>query len=193
MILFINACVRENSRTKRLADHLLSVLDKPYTELRLSNHHFPVTDSEFLNRRDMLISHSAFDDEMFALARQFEQADEIVIAAPYWDLSFPAALKQYFEHINVLGVTFRYTPEGIPEGLCRAKKLYYVMTAGGNFCPDEFGYGYVKSLAQNFYGIADVRLIKATGLDIVGADEEQILQESMDKIDCMLNKKADLI
>ena len=61
---------------------------------------------------------------MFELARQFAAADQIVIAAPYWDLSFPAALKQYFEQINVLGITFAYTPEGVPKGLCRARKLY---------------------------------------------------------------------
>jgi len=33
--------------------------------------------------------------------------------------------------------------------------------------PEEFGFGYVKSLAQNFYGIQDVELIKTVGLDMV--------------------------
>jgi FMN-dependent NADH-azoreductase len=42
--------------------------------------------------------------------------------------------------------------------------------------PEEYGFGYVKALAQNFYGIPDVRLIKAAGLDIIGADTEAILQ-----------------
>ena len=113
---------------------------------------------------------------MFELARQFAVADTILIAAPFWDLSFPAVLKQYFEQINVLGITFRYTPEGIPEGLCRAKSLTYITTAGGNIMPEEYGFGYVRALAQNFYGIHDVRLIKATGLDIIGADVESIIK-----------------
>ena len=103
------------------------------------------------------------------MANQFARADEIVIAAPFWDLSFPAALKQYFEQINVLGITFMYTPEGLPKGLCRASKLYYVMTAGGMYVPEEYGFGYVRALARNFYGIEDVKLIKAVGLDIAGA------------------------
>ena len=34
MILFINACVRKESRTKRLADALLSEWDEPITEIR---------------------------------------------------------------------------------------------------------------------------------------------------------------
>ena len=84
-------------------------------------------------------------------------------------------MKQYLEQINVVGITFRYTEEGIPESLCRARKLYYVMTAGGGFAPEDFGFGYVKALAENYYGIHDVEMIKAVGLDIVGADVEQIL------------------
>ena len=175
MILLINACVRKASRTKRLADRFLSEKRQSITELNLSDIEYPKVDEEFLIKRDSLIAEGDFDNPMFALARQFADADEIVIAAPFWDLSFPASLKQYFEQINVLGITFRYTPEGIPQGLCKAKKLTYITTAGGDFFPEEFGFGYVKALAENFYGIKDVRLIKATGLDIDSADTKKIL------------------
>ncbi|MBR6425278.1 MAG: NAD(P)H-dependent oxidoreductase, partial [Oscillospiraceae bacterium] len=87
------------------------------------------------------------------------------------------ALKQYLEQINVVGITFHYTPEGVPEGLCRARKLFYVTTAGGDFAPESFGFGYVKALAQSFYGIRNTELIQATGLDLVGADPETILRD----------------
>ena len=182
MILYINSCVRENSRTKRLAEGLLAGLDTEVEEVRLSDISFPAVDEAFLENRDRLIAAGEFDSPLFALARQFAGADQIVIAAPYWDLSFPSALKQYFEQINVLGITFVYTPEGIPKGLCRAKKLYYVMTAGGMYVPEEFGFGYVRALAQNFYGIEDVQLIRAVGLDIDGADVESIMKESFNSM-----------
>jgi len=165
MTLYINACVREKSRTEILSNELLSKLGE-YEEVKLENVDFPKTNEAFLKKRDSFIASRTFDDPMFDLARQFAKAETIVIAAPYWDLSFPAMLKQYIEHINVLGITFEYTPEGIPKGLCRASKLYYVMTAGGTYVPEEFGFGYIKSLAENFYGIRDIKLIKATGLDI---------------------------
>ena len=168
MILYINACVRRDSRTKRLAECLLKKLDEPFIEVRLENIAFPVTNEAFLTKRDELI--------------EAGEADRIVIAAPYWDLSFPAALKQYFEHINVSGITFTYTPEGLLKGLCRAKQIYYVMTAGGNYVPEEFGFGYVKALAQGYYGIEDVRLFQAVGLDIEGADAGEILRKSMESI-----------
>ena len=178
-LLLINACVRKVSRTRILADALLRRLDRPdqaVEEVSLNGIRFPAVDEAFLGERDRLIAAGDFGSPAFALARQFAAADTVVIAAPYWDLSFPAALKQYFEQINVLGITFRYTPEGFPAGLCRAGRLYYVMTAGGSYVPEDFGFGYVKALAQDFYGIPEVRLVKAVGLDLDGADPAAIMQ-----------------
>lgn len=182
MLLLINACVRSDSRTKRLADCLLSHLPGPVTELRLEELMFPKVDGAFLLERDRLLAEGNFGHPMFDLARQFAEAEEIVIAAPFWDLSFPAALKAYLEQINMVGLTFRYTSEGIPVGLCRARKLWYVTTVGGDFFPQEFGFGYVQALAKSFYGIPDVELIHAAGLDIIGAPLEQILQEAEQEI-----------
>ena len=174
-ILFVNACVRRESRTKSLADKLLLKLNEPFEEVRLWEIDFPIVNEDFLNKRDELFANGKVQEPVFNLARQFAGAETIVVAAPYWDLSFPAALKQYLEQINVLGITFRYSDEGIPVGMCRAESLYYVTTAGGNFVPDEFGFGYVRSLAQNYYGIKNVKKIEAVGLDITGADVKAIM------------------
>lgn len=187
MILFINACVRRESRTERLARRLLSNLGGPVEEVRLNEIAFPPVDREFLARRDALIGSGCFGDELFGLARQFARADEIIIAAPYWDLSFPASLKQYIEQINVVGVTFRYTDAGVPEGLCCAKRLTYITTAGGEFLPLDYGFGYIEALSRDFYGIKDVRLVKAGGLDIDGADVEAIMSAALREIDGLIS------
>ena len=182
MLLFINACVRKESRTKMLADYFLSKRNEPYEEVYLNSIDFPVVDEDFLNRRDQLIDHQDFSDPIFDLARQFAEVDDIVIAAPFWDLSFPATVKQYFEQINVRGITFCYTPEGIPTGLCRAKCLTFITTVGGDFFPEEYGAGYIKALTQKYYGITEFRLIKATGLDIIGADVDAIIDSAKEAI-----------
>ena len=181
-LLFINACVRGESRTRRLSDKLLEKLNKSYDEICLKDIQFPVVDENFLHERDHLAFGNEFDNPMFKLANQFADAEEIVIAAPYWDLSFPAALKQYLEQVNVVGITFKYTEEGVPVGLCKAKRLWVVSTAGGFYAPEEYGFGYIKALAESYYGIKDVRHIKALGLDIVGADEEKILTDAENEI-----------
>ena len=182
MILFVNACVREQSRTKRLADNLLSFLKGTAEEVRLSDIAFPAVDEAFLQKRERLIWEGRFDDPLFRYARQFAEASQIVIAAPYWDLSFPAALKQYLEQVSVPGITFTYTEDGLPKGLCAADRLYYVTTAGGQYAPEDFGFGYVRALCRDLFGIGQAELIRAVGLDLDGADVEGILWESIREI-----------
>ena len=65
MVLFINACVRKESRTKDLADCLLSKMKKAYEEVNLNSLSFPLVDEDFLNRRDRLIAERDFRDPMF--------------------------------------------------------------------------------------------------------------------------------
>ena len=47
-VLFINTCVRKESRTRRLAEKLLLKLDRPYEEIRLDRLTFPSVDEEYL-------------------------------------------------------------------------------------------------------------------------------------------------
>lgn len=185
MVLLINACVRSQSRTKRLADELMKKLGGPVREVRLWEIDLPLVDEAFIQKREELVNQGAFDSPVLALAKEFAAADTIVIAAPFYDLSFPALLKQYLEQVCVIGITFDYGPDGTAVGRCKASSLYYVATAGGTFFPEEYGFGYVKALAQNFYGIPDVRLIKAAGFDIEGADEAKILREAIENIKAM--------
>ena len=181
-ILFIDACIRKISRTRTLAEYALSKLDGNVTTIQLEKSDLKPLNEKQLKKRQQLVEAGDYMDAMFDYAKQFSSVDEIVIAAPFWDLSFPACLKIYFEHIAVCGITFRYN-KGIPESLCRIKKLIYVTTSGGKIYDSSFGYGYVKALAQNFYGIADCILVKCEGLDIKGADTELLLNEAKKQID----------
>ncbi len=184
MILYINACARKVSRTKRLADCLLKRFTDSVKEVRLYETALPKTDDAFISWRIEQSAKGDFSSPVFDLAQDFAKADTIVIAAPYWDLSFPAILKQYLEHVCVIGLTFCYDDD-LPKGMCRAKKLYYVTTAGGNIANDEYGFGYVKALCHNFFGIDDCQLIKAENLDKVGVDAGQILKDAMAVIESL--------
>ena len=174
MILFVNGCVRENSRTLELAQAVLAKQTDAIEEVRLYPDGPNGLNAETLRLRDALLTNQELDHPMFRWARQFAAADTIVIAAPYWDLAFPAKVRAYLEEVTVSGITFRYGENGIPQGLCRAKRLIYVTTAGGPIF-QNYGYEYIKALAQGFYGIPDVSLVRAEGLDIRGADPEAIM------------------
>lgn len=185
-ILFVNACVRENSRTLDIAKIVLEKLNNAYTEVNLQKTDLKPLNRESLDIREKLILQDDFSDTMFSLAKDFAAADEIVIAAPYWDLAFPALLKIYLEQITVSGITFRYA-KGVPQGLWRAKQLIYVTTAGG-IIYDNFGFEYVKALAQKIYGIGEVLFFKAENLDIDGNDVKDILQRAKSDAEKILRR-----
>ena len=181
-VLFLNACVRPCSRTVSLANTLLEKLEGDVEELRLFDAPLPVLDLNGMEKRDRAAREKDFSDPVFDVAKQFAAADVIVIAAPYWDLMFPAALKTYLENITVAGITFRYSSQGRPESLCKAKALYYVTTSGGFIGTNDFGFSYVKALAQNFFGITKIHRYSAEGLDIFGADVEMIMGKAKKEI-----------
>lgn len=174
MILYIDCCMREESRTRYLAKKFLS--GKDYESLIIENENIQPLNGKTLRERDALLNKGEFTAPMFRYANQFKEADTIVISAPYWDLLFPAALRAYIEQICVCGITFKYNEKGIPVSLCKAKKLIYVTTAGG-YVGDNLGYEYVRQAASTFFGIEECKCIKAEGLDIWGNNPDEILKD----------------
>ena len=176
-ILFINACVRPNSRTLDLAKYVMKRLLGKVEEVKLYEEKLSPLTLEEMEVRDKSAKNKDFSGDIFNLAKQFATADVIVLAAPYWDLMFPAVVKNYFENITVNGLTFAYAEKGIPYGLCKAKKLIYVTTSGGPIVYN-FGFDYVAALAKCFYGITEVQFVSAQGLDVYGADVTKIIEET---------------
>ncbi len=176
-ILFINACVRPQSRTYDLAKTVLGQLHGEIEEVRLIDAELPHLTNELIELRDEIMSTEQFEHPMLRHARQFREADTIVIAAPYWDLIFPATVRAYFEHICVTGLTFRYSPEGFPVSMCRAKRMIYVTTAGGPIFAN-FGFDYCKAVCEGYFGVRDCLCVKAEGLDIDGADVAGIMAKA---------------
>ena len=178
-ILFINACIRPNSRTLDLAKYVIEKLSGEVEEVKLCDEElFPLTLKE-MELRDISAKNGDFSHNAFRLAKQFALADTIVLAAPYWDLMFPAVVKTYLEKVTVNGLTFAYGENGIPHGLCKAKKLFYVTTSGGPIVYN-FGFDYVNTLSKCFYGIKEVQFVSAEGLDVYGANILKLMQQAKD-------------
>ena len=179
-ILFVNACVRgPRSRTLQLCREYLDGLG-PVREIdlgeRTSRTLAPLS-AEQVAFRTQLQQAGIFDDKIFDMAKQFAAAEDIVIGAPYWDLSFPAVLKVYIENVSVCDITFGYSETGAYLGLCKAKRITYITSAGGYLDDANYGYDYICAIAKMF-GIPEVRLIAAEGLDIVGNDVNAAMEEA---------------
>ena len=177
-ILYVNSCPRGGlSRTRRLGDAFLqgmegeTVLVHDLPALRL-----PPFEEKSLARREALCDARAVEDPMFDRAREFQSADCVVIAAPYWDLSFPSMLKVWVEHMFVRNLTFVYR-DNQPIGLCRAQQMVYLTTSGSPIGANDWGYLYMQAVAH-MLGIRDCFRISAEGLDIDGADTEGLVQKA---------------
>lgn len=164
MTLYINACVRRESRTDKLARTVLAQYGD-YTEVRLADEKtlHPLTEEGILRRAEAARTGS-FNDPMFDYAKQVLEADTLVIAAPLWDLSFPTILKMWVENICVAGLVFSYTGPGKIQSHARLREVVYVSTSGGKMVTD-FGYRYIEEAAKTFLGAPSVRLVMKEMLD----------------------------
>ena len=191
-LLFINACVRgERSRTLKLARRFLEGYQKAHpdtviTQRDLCAQRLLPQYPEVLAERDELWAAGKLDQPMFEPAREFAAADKIVVAAPFWDLSFPAVLKIYLERISVTDVTFGYDDQGAMVGLCRASKLLYVVTRGGNYAGTdlEMGTPMLRALCT-MYGIPELITLAAEGLDDVRQDKQALLDAALLRADAL--------
>ena len=183
-LLFVDCCISQrgcDSRTRQLADAYLLGARQGHPEaevetvdlrtLELRPYH-----PQALNYRDGLAMAGKFDDPIYDLARQFRDADRIVVAAPFWDLSFPAVLRTYIEHIAANGVCYHYDQTG-PHGDCRADRLTYLTTGGDFERENSLGVLYWQQLCAMF-GIPVFDYVFAGGLDAAPERAEETLTKA---------------
>jgi FMN-dependent NADH-azoreductase len=100
-----------------------------------------------------------------AYIAQLLDTDVLVIAAPIYNFSVPAALKGWIDQVARAGVTFQYNGPGQVEGLVTGKKAYVVVSSGGVPLGSDFDFlsPYLR-MVLGFVGITDVEFIDASGL-----------------------------
>ena len=182
-LLVIDCCIRgELSSTKRLLKAFIEKFGGGYEVeyLNLCEQNLRPMDNDELALRNRLVKEGRFDDAMFCYANSFLKADKIVVAAPYWDFSFPALLKVYLEKLAITGLTFGY--EGTSSvGYCKAEKAVLLSTAGGFISGPNLGSEYVKAFV-NMLGITNFSSFVIEGLDIDPSKREQLLLEGIERI-----------
>ncbi len=170
-LLFVDCCISQrgaDSRTRALADAFLESFQATHPRAEVETVDLTALDLrpftvEMLNARDALAAVGAWDAPVFDQARRFRGADAVVVAAPFWDLSFPAALRVYIEHISANGLTYHYTDTGC-HGDCRAEHLVYLTSGGDVEREDSLGAMYWRQLAAMF-GIPRFDYVFAGGMD----------------------------
>lgn len=179
-LFYIDSCLRSGSKTKRIADALIYRLSDKYEvdTIRLSEYDFPVVKNDILNER----SNGYVTEEYVQIARKIAAADRLVISAPFWDMSFPSALKVFLENMSLFNVTFA-SNEKECYGLCKAEKVLYITTRGMNIkTGDEMEQAtpYIKAISK-LWGLGELHVIAAENMDY--STNEQIEEKIQNAIE----------
>ncbi len=186
MLLFVNGCLRDASRTERLARRYLTrrayagdVVEVRLAELEVDP--LDATGRSPIAAYDEGVLTGCHAHPLFDHAKQFAQADEVVIAAPLWNYGIPAKLHAYLELVCSQGVTFDIDEAGAYVSLCHIERLTFVTTAGGARpdASDDHAFGYVRTLAERFWHVPQVSCVAAWGLDAPGADISSLLAQAL--------------
>ena len=131
----------------------------------------PQENATELQRRENAISEK--------LVSQFLAADVIVVGAPLYNFSIPSQLKAWIDRVAQVGRTFKYTEKG-PQGLAGGKTVIVASTRGGIYSTSDAGRAleHQESYLQTvfgFFGITDVRFVRAEGVAMGDAPKAQAL------------------
>ncbi|MBO6044845.1 MAG: NAD(P)H-dependent oxidoreductase [Bacteroidales bacterium] len=165
-LVVIDACVRQrDSRTLRIAEPVIEALSSRY---RTVTYRLPEMDGVVPLTPQLFAARGAGDVPAWAVAaaREIASADRLLIAAPFWDMSFPAVLKAFFEQTSLFDITF--TDNGHTcIGLCKAPKVLYITTRGMDIPtgdPREQATPYLRALST-LWNLGELTTIAATNLD----------------------------
>jgi FMN-dependent NADH-azoreductase len=165
-LVVIDACVRQDeSRTRRIAEPVISALTERYEVVR---YNLPEMEGIVPLDPGLFEERGRGDVPAWALraARDIASADRILIAAPFWDMSFPADLKCFFEQTSLFDVTF--TDNGTTcVGLCKAPKVLYITTRGMEIPtgdPREQATPYLRALGS-LWNLGELTVISASNMD----------------------------
>ena len=179
-IFYVDACLRTGSNTKKIADAIIAKLAERYEieTVRLSENTFPIVNNDILNDR----ANGIVPEEYVEMAKKLAAADRLVIAAPFWDMSFPSALKVFLENMSLFNVTFG-SNEKECYGLCKAEKVLYITTRGMNINTGdalEQATPYIKAIGK-LWGLGELHVISAQNMDY--STEEQKAEKVRDAIE----------
>lgn len=194
-VLYIKANIKNEgeSRTFKVSDSFVEEYKRNNPEDEIITLDLYKENIDFLRADDLGKLFGPKDEEsknnsILKYAYEFADADKYIIAAPMWNLSFPAILKAYIDYVSVSGITFKYTAEG-PVGLLNNKKAVHIVSRGGAYdnSPYEMGDRYLRTIL-GFFGIKDMETIAIDNLDVIGVNVEEKVEEGIEKATSLAKK-----
>jgi FMN-dependent NADH-azoreductase len=179
LLLRINSSSRQTgSHSTAIADHFEDCFRNKHPDCRVLSRHvadgsIPIISQKTIEgfytpdaamTADLREATSLSD----SLIEELQQADTLLITAPIYNFSVPAALKAWIDQVVRMGHTFAYE-DGAFKGLARTRRAVIVCAYGAEgyldgeaFSAANFVQPYLQFLLS-FLGITDIRFISVQG------------------------------
>lgn len=180
-ILVIDSCIREKSKTRRILNEFINVLNKNNHNINIiylnNNKKLMPLNNELLAKRDNDCFNMSFDDEYYDFAKEIKKCDVVVLAAPFYDLCFPAVFKIFIEQTLVYNLTFMDSNDGI-MGLTNCKKMIYLAVRGMNV--NEFNIDVATPYLKGYCNMLGIKEFYSLSYNEIEYDElENKLREDI--------------
>lgn len=199
-LMVLDTSPSKNSVSRALTERFVDLVADKFADARIIHRDVGLNppehiDDELINalRRqpeeltERQVAARAFSD---AMIEEMNEADVIVIGAPFHNFTISGALRTWIDHVARPGKTFAYDPDKGLIGLLADKPVYVLSTRGGKYGdsdpanphPADFQSGYLRHIL-GFIGLKDVRIIGANGLDMGPEQRAEGIAEAHAKID----------
>lgn len=195
-LVVLSSILGDRSHSRQLADHLiarakaadpagtitvrdLAVNPVPYFDGDTVGALFTPVESRTPAQQEIV----ALSD---ALIAELQAADRVVFALPVYNFNMPAQFKSYLDYLARAGITFRYTPEGVPEGLVKGKQVLVLIARGGKAegTPADTMTPYLTQMFA-FLGMTDVTYVAAEGMamgELAAAEGVALARRRIDEL-----------
>lgn len=172
-------------------------------ELDLYSENIPEVNHKIFTGRAELVSGPQYDalsendknsvNRINDLCNQFLSADTYVIAAPMWNVSYPAILKRYIDCIIINNKVISVSQEDV-RGLLddKERNMVYIQSSGGVY-PKIFGGKFNHGVDYfhdifKFLGINRFEKILVEGVDTTDVGKDQAIKNANEDIDNVIKK-----
>ena len=176
-IAVIDSTIRKESRTREIMNNVLNHF-KDDIDFKIYN----INEYELIPTNMSNFDQKGSEEFFFELSKEIASMDGMIIAAPFWDMTYPALLKVFLEKLSIPNVMFL---DGTKEvvGLSNNKFMLFLTTRGLNietYSKYDGASPSLKALCE-LWGIKHFACVGAHNMDYSSPSEIEEKIESTSK------------
>ena len=183
IVAVIDSTIRKESRTREILNNVINHY-KGEVDFKV----YDINEYELIPTNKYNFDQKGSEEIYFEISKEISSMDGLIIAAPFWDMTYPALLKVFLEKLSIPNVMFL---DGTKEvvGLSNNKFMLFITTRGLNietYSKYDGASPSLKALCE-LWGIPKFICVGTSNMDYssLGEIKEKINTASEEAIDVL--------